>query len=89
MRWSQLCIPTLREIPAEADTPSHQLLLRAGYVRQVAAGLYASLFLAQRSFLKINQIIREEMNRIGGQEFYLPALNPADLWKETGRWDQL
>lgn len=89
MRWSQLCIPTLREVPAEADVPSHQLLLRAGYVRQVAAGLYASLFLAQRSFLKINQIIREEMNRIGGQEFYLPALNPAELWKETGRWEQV
>ncbi len=89
MRWSQLCIPTLREAPAEAEAPSHQLLLRAGYVRQVAAGLYASLFLAQRSFLKITQIIREEMNRIGGQEFYLPALNPAELWKETGRWDQV
>ncbi len=89
MRWSQLCIPTLREVPAEAEAPSHQLLLRAGYIRQVAAGLYACLFLAQRSFLKINQIIREEMNRIGGQEFYLPALNPAELWKETGRWDQV
>jgi prolyl-tRNA synthetase len=64
-------------------------LLRAGYVRQVAAGLYAYLFLAQKTFLKVAQIIREEMNRIGGQEFYLPALNPAELWKETGRWDQV
>ncbi|MGH9358172.1 MAG: proline--tRNA ligase, partial [Terriglobia bacterium] len=89
MRWSQLFIPTLREPPAEAEAPSHRLLLRAGYIRQVSAGLYASLFLAQRSFLKITQIIREEMNRIGGQEFYLPALNPAELWKETGRWDQV
>jgi len=87
MRWSQAFIPTLREAPAEAEAPSHQLLLRAGYVRQVAAGIYAYLFLAQKSFLKISQIIREEMNRIGGQEFYLPALNPAELWRESGRWD--
>ena len=87
MRWSQAFIPTLREAPAEAESASHQLLLRAGYVRQVAAGVYAYLFLAQRSFLKIAQIIREEMNRIGGQEFYLPALNPAELWRESGRYD--
>jgi len=87
MRWSKAFIPTLREVPAEAEAPSHRLLLRAGYVRQVAAGLYAHLFLARRSFLKIAQIIREEMNRIGAQEFYLPALNPAELWKETGRWN--
>ena len=87
MRWSQAFIPTLREVPAEAEVPSHQLLLRAGYVRQVAAGLYAHLLLARRSFLKIAQIIREEMNRIGGQEFYLPALNPAELWQESGRWE--
>ena len=89
MRWSQAFIPTLREVPAEAEAPSHRLLLRAGYVRQVSAGLYAYLFLAQRSFLKIMQIIREEMNSIGAQEFYLPALNPAELWRETGRWDQV
>jgi prolyl-tRNA synthetase len=87
MRWSQLFIPTLREVPAEAEAPGHQLLLRAGYIRQVAAGVYAYLYLAQRSFLKISQIIREEMNRIGGQEFYLPALNPAELWRESGRYD--
>jgi prolyl-tRNA synthetase len=87
MRWSQIFIPTLREVPAEAEAPSHQLLLRAGYVRQVAAGVYAYLYLAQRSFLKITQIIREEMNRIGAQEFYLPALNPAELWRESGRYD--
>lgn len=86
MRWSQAFIPTLREVPAEAESPSHQLLLRAGYVRQVAAGVYSHLYLAQRSFHKIGRIIREEMNRIGGQEFYLPALNPAELWQETGRW---
>ncbi|HEV2177680.1 MAG TPA: proline--tRNA ligase [Terriglobia bacterium] len=87
MRWSKLFIPTLREAPAEAEAPSHQLLLRAGYVRQVAAGVYAHLFLARRSLLKIMQIIREEMDSIGGQEFYLPVLNPAELWRESGRWD--
>ena len=87
MRWSQVFIPTLREIPAEAEAPSHQLLLRSGYVRQVAAGVYAYLYLAQRSFLKITKIIREEMDRIGAQEFLLPALNPAELWRESGRYD--
>ncbi len=87
MRWSQVFIPTLREVPAEAEAAGHQLLLRAGYIRQVSAGIYACLYLAQRSFLKISQVIREEMNRIGGQEFHLPAMNPAELWKETGRWD--
>jgi len=86
MRWSQAFIPTLREDPAEAEVPSHRLLLRAGYIRQVAAGVYAHLFLAQRSLLKIMQIIREEMNAIGAQEFYLPALNPAELWQESGRY---
>ena len=87
MRWSQTFIPTLREDPAEAEVPSHRLLLRAGYVRQVAAGVYAYLFLAQKSLSKITQIIREEMNAIGAQEFYLPALNPVELWKESGRYD--
>src|ERR1700687_3022000 len=86
MRWSEAFIPTLREAPGDAEAPSHRLLLRAGYIRQVGAGIYAHLFLAQKSFLKIGQIIREEMNRIGGQEFFLPALNPAELWKETGRY---
>ncbi len=86
MRWSQVFIPTLREDPAEAEVPSHRLLLRAGYMRQVAAGVYAHLLLGQRSLLKIMQIIREEMDRIGAQEFYLPALNPAELWKESGRY---
>jgi prolyl-tRNA synthetase len=89
MRWSQAFIPTLREAPAEAEAPSHHFLVRAGYIRQVAAGLYTHLLLARKSFLKIAQIIREEMNRIGGQEFYLPALNPAELWQESGRWDSV
>src|SRR5215472_8040115 len=89
MRWSQAFIPTLREVPAEPEAPSHQLLLRAGYVRHLHAGVYAHLYLAQRSFLKITRIIREEMDRIGAQEFYLPALNPAELWQETGRLDRV
>ncbi len=87
MLWSKLFIPTLRENPAEAEVASHQLLLRAGYIRQLAAGIYNYLFLAQRSLLKITAIVREEMNGIGAQEFLLPALNPAEVWQESGRWD--
>src|ERR1700694_2523547 len=87
MLWSKLFIPTLREVPAEAEVASHQLLLRDVYIRQLAAGIYSYLFLAQRSLLKIQQVVREEMNAIGGQEMYLPALNPAELWQESGRWD--
>jgi prolyl-tRNA synthetase len=86
MRWSQYFIPTLREDPADAEVVSHKLLLRAGMVRQLASGVYSLLPLAQRVSLKIQQILREEMNRIGGQEFYLPALNPREIWEESGRW---
>lgn len=86
MRWSQYFIPTLREDPADAEVISHKLLLRAGLVRQLAAGVYSLLPLAQRVTLKIQQILREEMNRIGGQEFFLPALNPREIWEEAGRW---
>ncbi|HJU56245.1 MAG TPA: proline--tRNA ligase [Pyrinomonadaceae bacterium] len=86
MRWSQYFIPTLREDPADAEVVSHRLLLRAGMVRQLAAGVYSLLPLAQRVSLKIQQILREEMNRIGGQEFFLPALNPREIWEESGRW---
>ena len=84
-RWSQLFIPTLREAPADAEVASHKLLLRAGYVRQLGAGIYSYLFLGNRSINKITRIIREEMDKIG-QEFYLPALNPAEVWQESGRW---
>ena len=84
-RWSQLFIPTLREAPADAEVASHKLLLRAGYVRQLGAGIYSYLFLGNRSINKIIRIIREEMDRIG-QEFHLPALNPAEVWQESGRW---
>ena len=87
MLWSKLFIPTLREDPVDAEVASHRLLLRAGYVRQLAAGIYSYLYLAQRSLLKIQQIVREEMDAIGAQEMLLPALNPAEIWQESGRWD--
>lgn len=89
MYWSQLFIPTLRETPAEAEVASHQLLLRAGYIRQLSAGIYNYLFLAQRSLLKIQRIIRQEMEAAGAQEIHMPALQPAELWKESGRWDAM
>ncbi len=84
-RWSKLFIPTLREAPSDAEVASHKFLLRAGYVRQLGAGLYSYLFLGQRSVNKIVAIVREEMDRIG-QEFLLPALLPAELWQQSGRW---
>jgi prolyl-tRNA synthetase len=83
--WSQVFIPTLREAPADAEVASHKLLLRAGYIRQLGAGIYSYLFLGNRSVNKIVRIVREEMDTIG-QEFYLPALNPAEVWQESGRW---
>ena len=84
-RWSSLFIPTLREAPADAEVASHKFLVRAGYIRQLSAGIYSYLFLGQRSFNKIMAIVREEMDRIG-QEFYLPALHPRELWEMSGRW---
>jgi prolyl-tRNA synthetase len=84
-RWSQLFIPTLREAPTDAEVASHKLLLRAGYIRQLGAGIYSYLFLGNRSINKIVAIVREEMDKIG-QEFFLPALNPAEIWQESGRW---
>ncbi len=84
-RWSELFIPTLREAPADAEVASHKLLVRAGYIRQLGAGIYSFLFLGNRAAQKIMGIVREEMNKIG-QEFYLPALNPRDIWEESGRW---
>jgi prolyl-tRNA synthetase len=80
-------IPTLREDPADAEVTSHRLLVRAGYIRQLTAGVYSLLPLAQRVRLKVIQVIREEMNRVGGQEFLLPAIHPAEVWKESGRWE--
>jgi len=84
-RWSELFIPTLREAPADAEVASHKFLVRAGYIRQLAAGLYSYLFLGNRSLNKVMAIVREEMDRIG-QEFYLPALHPRELWEASGRW---
>ena len=84
-RWSQLFIPTLREAPADAEVASHKFLVRAGYIRQLAAGIYSYLFLGQRSFNKIMAIVRQEMDKIG-QEFYLPAIHPRELWEASGRW---
>src|ERR1700757_3175787 len=89
MLWSKLFIPTLRENPPEAEVASHQLLLRAGYIRQLSAGIYNYLFLAQRSLLKIQQIVREEMDAMGAQEMLLPGLNPAEVWQESGRWNAM
>ncbi|NBO66597.1 MAG: proline--tRNA ligase, partial [Acidobacteria bacterium] len=86
MRWSKYFIPTLREVPADAEVVSHRLILRAGLVRQLSTGLYSYLPLAQRSVIKITNIIREEMSAVDAQEFFLPALNPAELWQESGRW---
>jgi len=84
-RWSELFIPTLREAPADAEVASHKLLVRAGYIRQLGAGIYSFLFLGNRTTQKIMRVVREEMDKIG-QEFYLPALNPRDIWEESGRW---
>jgi len=84
-RWSELFIPTLREAPADAEVASHKFLVRAGYIRQLGAGIYSYLFLGTRSFNKIIAIVREEMDRIA-QEFYLPALHPREIWEASGRW---
>ncbi|MGB7486522.1 MAG: proline--tRNA ligase, partial [Phormidesmis sp.] len=87
MRLSQMLFVTLREDPAEAEIPSHKLLLRAGYMRRISAGLYAYLPLLLRVLDKISAIVREEMNATGAQECLLPQLQPASLWQESGRWD--
>jgi prolyl-tRNA synthetase len=86
MRVSRAFVPTLKEAPADAQVPSHVLLLRAGYVRQLGAGIYSLLPLARRVQLKIQRIIREEMERIGAQEYLLPALHPREIWDASGRW---
>ena len=86
MRWSRAFIPTLKEAPAEAIAPSHQLLVRGGFIRQVAAGIYEFLPLGLKVLKKIENIVRDEMNRAGAQEVLLTVLNPRELWEETGRW---
>ncbi|MFH2011316.1 MAG: proline--tRNA ligase [Pseudomonadota bacterium] len=87
MRYSKMLIPTLKEVPAEAEVISHKLMLRAGMIRKLAAGIYSYLPLAKRTFNKVEQIIREEMNRAGAQEVTLPGVQPSDIWLESGRWD--
>ena len=86
MRMTQLFAPTYGEIPTEAEIPSHQLLLRAGMMRKVAAGIYTYLPLGYRVLAKIMRIVREEMDAAGGQELMLPIIQPAELWQESGRW---
>src|SRR5499426_1979820 len=85
-RWSQLLIPTLKEVPTEAQVISHVYLLRAGYMRKVAAGIYSFLPLGWRVVKKVEDIVREEMDRSGASEVFLPAVIPGELWKESGRW---
>ena len=85
MRLSKSLVPTLREVPADAEALSHRLMLRAGMVRQLAAGIYVYLPLGHRVIDKITAIIREEMNAIGGQEITMPVIHPAELWKQSGR----
>lgn len=87
MRYSQMLIPTLRDSPSDAEVVSHKLMLRAGYIRKLAAGVYSYLPLAVRVLNKISAIIRDEMVKVGAQELLLPVVMPAELWKETGRWD--
>ena len=89
MRWSKLFIPTLRDDPAHAEAASHRLLLRGGFIRQLAAGHYSMLPLGQRVRAKVDRIIREEMDAIGGQQVHLPALHPADVWRQSGRWEAM
>ncbi len=89
MRMRKLFSQTLRDRPSEAEIASHELLLRAGYIRQLAAGIFSYLPLAKRSLTKIEDIMREEMNAIGGQEITMPVVHPADIWKETKRWYQV
>src|SRR5256886_16742752 len=87
VRRSQSLAPPPREDPADAEALSHKLMLRAGLVRQLAAGVYVYLPLGQRVLDKVNAIIREEMNAIGGQEITMPVIHPADIWKQSGRWE--
>ncbi|MGQ9602905.1 MAG: proline--tRNA ligase [bacterium] len=87
MRWSRCLIPTLKEIPSDAEIPSNILMLRAGLIRKLSSGIYTLLFLGLRSARRVEQIVREEMNRIGGIEILMPILSPAELWMESGRWN--
>ncbi len=89
MRWSNLFIPTLREAPAEADAVNHRLLMRGGFIRQLQSGHYSMLPLGWRVHQKVGEVIRQEMDAIGGQEFLLPAMHQASLWQKSGRWESM
>ncbi len=89
MRWTRAFIPTLRDDPADAEAVSHKLLVRAGFVRQLASGLYSLLPLGQRTCEKVSRIVRQEMDRIGAQEFLLPVLQPSEIWRHSGRWEAI
>ena len=87
MRYTQYYIPTLREVPSEAELDSHKLMLRAGMIRKAAAGIYSFLPLAHRVLKKITRIVEEEMDRAGGMQVLLPIVQPAEIWHQSGRWD--
>src|SRR5215831_21015211 len=87
MRWTKTFIPTLKETPAEAEIVSHKLLLRAGLIRRLSGGLYTFLPLGLRTLHKIERIVREEMNRAGGLEVLMPALQPPEIWQQSGRYE--
>ena len=87
MRWSHALIPTLKEVPADAEIISHQLILRAGLARKLAAGVFCYLPLGQRCIGRVSRIIRQEMDATGAQELFLPVLQPVEIWEESGRWN--
>src|SRR5215472_13484396 len=88
-RASQYFMPTLKQAPVDAVAASHRLLVRAGFIRQLAAGLYSYLPLGRRSLARLERILRQEMESAGAQEFLLPGLHPAELWRASGRWDSV
>ena len=87
MRYSRYFVPTYKEVPAEAETVSHQLMLRAGMIRKLTSGIYTYLPTGLRSLQKVERIVREEMNRAGAIEILMPAVQPGELWQESGRWE--
>jgi len=89
MRLSHLFFATLRDDPVDAEMPSHRLLQRAGYVRQLGSGIYSLLPLGKRVSDRVEQVIREEQERIGGQELEMPVVHPADIWRASGRYDAI
>src|SRR5688500_15198639 len=89
MRWTQTLIPTLKETPADAEIVSHKLLLRAGLIRKLTGGLYTFLPLGLRALRKVEQIVREEMDRAGALEVLMPALQPAEIWQQSGRFETM